>query len=88
MTDVDTVIAVLTFRRPDDLVGVLHDLVEHTAASEADASILVVDNDEAPSARDDRRPAHPGVRYVHEPRPGIAAARNRALDEAREFRAC
>jgi glycosyltransferase involved in cell wall biosynthesis len=50
------------------------------------AELLVVDNDTVPSARavvlawsDD----HP-VRYVHEPTPGIAAARNRALDESAE----
>ncbi len=48
--------------------------------------VLVIDNDPAGSgeavvsALDSD-----AVRYVHEPRPGIAAARNRALDEAASY---
>jgi GT2 family glycosyltransferase len=49
--------------------------------------VVVIDNDREPSAREavDHLVAsgYPHrIRYVHEPRPGLAAARNRALDEA------
>ncbi|WP_328532266.1 glycosyltransferase [Nocardioides sp. NBC_00368] len=73
----------LTYRRPEGLaeaVGMLRaqlDLVP-------DARLLVVDNDEQPSAAAAVAEAAAGdvrVVYVHEPTPGIAAARNRALDE-------
>ncbi|WP_423262900.1 glycosyltransferase family 2 protein [Frondihabitans sp. 4ASC-45] len=87
-------IAVLTFRRPDDLGAILPALVEQAASvsGQATARVLVVDNDPAASARDavtvagaaaDQR----GVRidYVSETEPGIAVARNRALAESSEF---
>src|SRR3954469_16278179 len=69
------VVAVLTYRRTDRLAGLLPQLVQQAAA--VGAAVLVVDNDPEASAR----PVAAGspVRYVHEPRPGIAAARNRAL---------
>jgi len=77
------VVAVLTYRRPDDLAAVLPLLVEQAGACEPPARVLVVDNDPAGSAR-----AHveglglDRVSYACEPQPGIAAARNRALHEA------
>jgi succinoglycan biosynthesis protein ExoM len=79
-------IAVLTFRRPDDLAALLPLLVvqaEEAAGERHSVDVLVVDNDPAASGRavvesiDSNR-----VRYVVETTPGIAAARNRALDEA------
>jgi succinoglycan biosynthesis protein ExoM len=76
-----TVGAVLTYRREQDLAALLPLLAEEVAGVDGPVSVLVVDNDPDASARDvvgDR----PGVRYVHEPRPGIAAARNRALEES------
>jgi glycosyltransferase involved in cell wall biosynthesis len=76
-------VVMLTYRRPGDLADVLPALVEHVAAVPG-TEILVVDNDTEPSAQacvEEWTAAHP-VRYVHEPRPGIAAARNRGLDEA------
>lgn len=80
------VIAVLTFRRHRDLAELLPCLREHVRASSVvRSSILVVDNDESPSARDLVR-TFDEVRYVHEPRPGIAAARNRAMDESGDAR--
>lgn len=78
-----TVVAVLTYRRPQDLAELLPMLEVEVDDAGGDISVMVVDNDPAASARDlcgrvgPRRP-----RYVHEPRPGIAAARNRALREA------
>ncbi|WP_295574104.1 glycosyltransferase family 2 protein [uncultured Microbacterium sp.] len=79
------IVAVLTFRRPDQLDAALNALCERVreAADRVEAEILVVDNDPVGSAWEvaQRVRAHP-VRYVVEGRPGIAAARNRALDEA------
>jgi len=72
------VVAVLTYRRADRLARLLPQLGDQAASVGAD--VLVIDNDPAGSAREIAA-AHP-VRYVHEPRPGIAAARNRALAEA------
>lgn len=80
------VIAVPTFRRPDDLRRLLQALgpvASHATASGAAArvDVLVVDNDP-----DGPEPAvvEPGSRatVVRENTPGVAAARNRALDES------
>jgi succinoglycan biosynthesis protein ExoM len=77
------VIAVLTYRRPDDLTELLPLLVQQAAGEVGqDTSVLVVDNDPEAGARETCTGVHPAVRYVHEPRPGIAAARSRALREA------
>ncbi|QGQ20151.1 glycosyltransferase [Cellulomonas sp. JZ18] len=74
------VVAMLTYRRPEDLRVAVPAFL--AATSRDGAGLLVVDNDPAGSARawvEGLR--DPRVRYVHEPRPGIAAGRNRALDE-------
>lgn len=83
-------VAVLTFRRPAALVAGLALIgeqiadVEGRSNGDVSARIVVVDNDPGASARtsvgalNDQR-----ITYVVEPTPGIAAARNRALDEAR-----
>ncbi|QXG74977.1 glycosyltransferase [Modestobacter sp. L9-4] len=80
------VVALATYRRPDELRGLLPALVEQLA-DVADlvgtAGVLVVDNDPEASARTLLEEwSGTAVRYVHEPEPGIAAARNRALAEA------
>jgi hypothetical protein len=74
-------VATLTYRRPGDLDAALPALVAQVEALPG-AELLVVDNDTVPSAAEvvGRWSAEHPVRYVHEPRPGIAAARNRALD--------
>jgi succinoglycan biosynthesis protein ExoM len=80
---VTTAVAVLTYRRTDLLPALLERLVAQAGTVEPAADIIVVDNDpEAGAARTVGRWASSGVRYVHEPRPGISAARNRALAEA------
>lgn len=80
-------VAVLTFRRPHDLAELLPVLVAQVSTVDPCASVLVVDNDPDAGAESLVRGFHDrGVRYVHEPRPGIAAARNRALDEASDER--
>jgi succinoglycan biosynthesis protein ExoM len=81
------VVAVLTYRRPHDLAGLLDALhrqrVEVEAGGGLEVGILVVDNDPETSGRAVCEAAGlPGLRYVPESCPGIAAARNRALDEA------
>jgi len=86
-------VSVLTYRRPELLVTALRSIEDRIDSDRrSDRSwhlkeLLVVDNDDRPSA-------HPAVeqladnnfalplRYVHEPAPGLSAARNRALDEA------
>lgn len=81
------VLAVLTYRRPDDLTQLLPLLDQQRADVAAEGRwtvrLLVVDNDPQGSA--EAICAGSGLaalRYVHEPVPGIAAARNRALSEA------
>lgn len=80
-------IAVLTFRRQDELAALIPLLLDQadSVAHDADAYVLVVDNDPGRSAEvvvsdygDDR------VVYAHEPEPGIATARNRALQQAHD----
>lgn len=85
-------IAVLTYRRPEDIALALPRLAAQAVAlnivpGRPHASVLVIDNDPEAGAQatvDQLAGTLPAglVRYVHEPRPGIAAARNRALSEA------
>lgn len=74
-------IAVLTYQRVSQVVGLVPKLVEQAGTVDATVRILVVDNDPAASARDAVVAAlgDDGV-YVHEPVPGIVAGRNRALE--------
>ncbi|MBT2517538.1 glycosyltransferase family 2 protein [Streptomyces sp. ISL-90] len=81
----ELVVAIPTFRRPEALTNALTAVREQVDAENVrpDApmhcSILVVDNDPAGSGA--RVALEHGARYVNEPRPGIAAVRNRALGE-------
>ncbi|WP_420120740.1 glycosyltransferase family 2 protein [Nakamurella sp.] len=76
------VVAMLTYRRPDDLMTAVPALVPHLQCVTPTATLIVIDNDPQASARAAVATFGPHVRYVHEPRPGIAAARNRALDQS------
>jgi succinoglycan biosynthesis protein ExoM len=77
------VVAVATYHRPAALARLLPELVTQLQAYSGPASVVVVDNDPAGDAREQVAAwSDRGVRYVHEPRPGIAAARNRALAAA------
>ncbi len=90
------VVAILTYRRPDDIRAVLPLVAAQAAdlreAAAADAAlpravrIVVVDNDPAGGAgaavEDAAVDSPVPIAYVHEPTPGISAARNRALDAA------
>ena len=76
---VEATVAICTRDRPDDLRRALDGLATQVLRA---SEILVVDN--APSSDATRRlvAGCPGIRYVHEPRPGLDVARNRALREA------
>ncbi|MEO6944859.1 MAG: glycosyltransferase [Lacisediminihabitans sp.] len=81
-------VVVLSYRRPEELSRALPIITaqaeECNRDPRIDASVLIVDNDPAGSAEETvRKCDSPLVRYVIEPTPGIAAARNRGLLEAR-----
>lgn len=86
MTDV--VVAVLTYRRAAGLARMLPAVIAQAHALDGwVCSIVVVDNDPSGSAAEVVAGSSGGaVRYAHEPRPGIAAARNRAFAEAGDAR--
>jgi succinoglycan biosynthesis protein ExoM len=76
------VVAMLTYKRPADLAEAIPQILRHTAATTPPTTLMVVDNDPAGSAADAVAAfAADGVVYVNETTPGIAAARNRAIDE-------
>lgn len=76
-------VAVLTYRREQAIVALLPELARQARLVEPPAAVVVVDNDPEASARDRITALGlPEVRYVHEPRPGIAAARNAGMDAA------
>ncbi len=78
-----TVVAVLTYRRTEWLPALLAELEAQAGTVEPRADVVVVDNDpEGSAAATVAAWSGRGVRYVHEPQPGISAARNRALAEA------
>lgn len=75
-------VVTLTYRRVGDLGQALPGLIAQVEAVPG-AELVVIDNDVVPSAREvvEQHSLRHRVRYVHEPRPGIAAARNRGLQE-------
>lgn len=75
-------VTVITYKRPAELRRMIESLV--ALVSQIDHRILVVDNDPAGSAKVVAERFSHEVEYSHEPTPGIAAARNRCLDAARE----
>lgn len=80
------VVVMLTYLRTAGLVeNVDAVLASMREVEEVQVSLLVVDNDPEASAMALAHRWHDhDVRFVHEPRPGIAAARNRALDEVED----
>ncbi|WP_285115389.1 glycosyltransferase [Leifsonia sp. fls2-241-R2A-40a] len=79
-------VVVLTYRRPHLLAVALPELLDQLseldAASGIESDLLVIDNDPDESARElVTSVPSTRVRYLTEKRRGIAAARNRALDE-------
>lgn len=79
----EVVVAVLTYKRIDDIVELVPILAAEVDALESPGRVVVVDNDPEHTARDPLQELNcEGVHYVHEPLPGIANARNAALDAA------
>lgn len=81
------IVAMLTYRRPAELERGLPLVFDHVRALRGvTGSVLIVDNDPEGSARATVEAlageSEVVVRYVVEPTPGIAAARNRAIDES------
>ena len=79
-------VVVLTFRRPQHITALVPLLLQQAEAVRGEGKyrvdVLVVDNDPAGTARSTLAGQLDRIRYVCEARPGIAAARNRALAEA------
>jgi succinoglycan biosynthesis protein ExoM len=84
-------VGILTYQRPKSLARTLASLgpiaMDQPGRTWRIHDILVIDNDAQPTARaiveELVTSGFPlAVRYRHEPTPGLAAARNRALDEA------
>jgi len=79
----DVSVIVPTMRRPESLERALRSLFAQTGLAERLASIVVVDNDPtgtaaAPVRRLNPESPYPLI-YRHEPRPGVATARNAGL---------
>lgn len=76
-------VVIPTFQRPHDLDRAVRSVLAQSGAG--DFSLLIVDNDPSASARGVSEqlvldaPASIDVRYVHEPAPGVANARNTAV---------
>lgn len=84
------VVAVLTYKRIQLLNRLLDELSRLAMPARSSVVLLVIDNDEAGSARpivDSWRARIPNLRYLIERRRGIPVARNRAIAAAEEFEA-
>lgn len=75
-----------TQRRPEGLARAARSAFRQSGVDPARLELVVVDNDEVPSAAATtaqmREEAPFPVRYVHEPRPGVANARNTGISSA------
>lgn len=85
-------VGLLTYRRPDQLALNLPEIARQLQALDqsvgGSCEVIVIDNDPEMSAKDlvlGHAEAYPQIRYVSEPRPGIAVARQRCLDEVSEM---
>ncbi len=79
-------IMIPTQRRPDGLIVAVRSLFGQTGVDLAELELVIVDNDQAPSAKpvaDELARAAPfPVIYVNEKRPGVAFARNAGMARA------
>jgi GT2 family glycosyltransferase len=81
-------VAICTRDRRDDLARCLNSLLRLRAPTPAGLpqfEILVVDNAPSDCRTQQLVGALPGVRYAHEPKPGLNFARNRAIRESGEL---
>ena len=83
---IDVSIVILTQRRPGPLARAVRSALVQTAIERTPVELIVVDNDETPSARATLAALAPNapcpVRYVHEPASGVANARNAGVAAA------
>lgn len=77
----DVAVCVVTFRRQEALARLLQSIQRLYVPTRCSVRVLVVDNDPGGSARQVAAASEGrlSVSYVSEPKPGIAAARNRAV---------
>lgn len=76
------VVAVPTYQRNEELAQLLPRLAAQSSGDGWSIRLLVIDNDPEGRARPTVERSAVPAEYVHEPSPGIAAVRNRALREA------
>ncbi|MFN3577727.1 MAG: glycosyltransferase family 2 protein, partial [Tabrizicola sp.] len=76
-------IVVPTFRREAYLPPLFAAVARQRAAIPETVELLLIDNSPEASARSAGAAAPEFVRYFHEPRTGVARARNRGVAEAR-----
>jgi succinoglycan biosynthesis protein ExoM len=76
-------IIVPTFRRESYLAPLFAAVAAQVAAVSETVELLLIDNSPEASAKSAAASAPGFVRYLHEPRPGVAEARNRGVAEAR-----
>lgn len=86
-SDVSVAVCIPTFRRPDDLARLLSTLPSTISEAQRQGrcgrvDVIVIDNDDRTSAASVVRAAAIEARYVVEHTRGVAAVRNRALEEA------
>ncbi|MFT3945116.1 MAG: glycosyltransferase [Ancrocorticia sp.] len=88
LPQVPVTVAILTFKREHLLQPMVEAVAHQCVELDADISIVVVDNDPARSAEPIIAPLTQRyrLRYVNEPTPGIAVARNAALRSAGDSR--
>jgi len=83
---VDISVVIATQRRPEPLARAVASVLAQTGIDAGRVELVVVDNDERVSAlaelREAARCAPFAVRYVHEPEPGVANARNAGVEAA------
>ncbi|MBO0594437.1 glycosyltransferase family 2 protein [Nesterenkonia sp. E16_7] len=80
ITAANAYICVCTYRRPGPLGQLLSSLRAQELGERELPQLIVVDNSPEGDAKAQVRAQYPGARYIHEPRPGIAAARNAAVE--------
>lgn len=86
MADLSISIIIPTFQRPSGLLVAARSVFKQTMLDKTNCTLIIVDNDPAASASASietlRAEAPANLRFIaeHEPAPGVANARNRAMD--------
>jgi len=86
MSDLSISIVIPTFQRPADLIAAVQSVFAQSMLEKTACTLIIVDNDPAASAAEAidvlRAEAPSNLTFIaaHEPRPGVANARNCAMD--------